>query len=59
MEGEDEREGGKGIVGPGQGKQLLKIFKAGVNNISIFWSEGVEKEIKAGVTGRRNKNIAA
>lgn len=36
-------------MGPGQGEQLLQLCKAGVS-ISPFWSEGVEEEIKAGVT---------
>ncbi|CAL8994334.1 unnamed protein product [Prunus brigantina] len=29
VDAEDELEGGKGIVGPSQGKKLLHIFKAG------------------------------
>lgn len=47
---EDKLEGGKGVVGPGQGKHLLQIFKAGVSNCGKC-SEGVGKEIKARVAG--------
>ncbi|CAL2236114.1 unnamed protein product [Prunus armeniaca] len=32
---EDELEGGKGIVGPGQGKKLLQIFKAWLISIPL------------------------
>ncbi|CAL2238392.1 unnamed protein product [Prunus armeniaca] len=33
VDAEDELEGGKGIVGPSQGKKLLQIIKAGWINI--------------------------
>ena len=50
---EDELESGKGIVGPGQRKDLLQIYKA-VVTIYFPCSEGVGKEIKAGVAGGGN-----
>lgn len=45
---EDELEGGKGIVGPGQGKKLLQIFKAGIVNPQSYGLRKLKKRSTQG-----------